>query len=248
MSQEFACALIFAKVQCPLVKKVKKSAKPAVLPEAMTDPVGAEEVFYARVSTNDQSVDMQTAMAEKRGIPPGNIFIDHASGRSMKREGLKHALMLMRPGWTLVVYKLDRLGRNLRGLLELLEEFDREGWNLVSITEQIDTRGPFGKFYLAMLGALAQLESDMTAERTRAGMARVKERGIRLGRIPKLERPQLLAMEKLIRTRKDMTLDQIAKHFGIKRSNLLYFFPGWRGKSAEDRRAHMVKRGLLRKS
>ena len=222
---------------------MKKFKKAAPQPEAppLTDPVPGQEVFYARVSTSDQSVDMQVALARKRGIPEDNIFVDHASGRSMKRPGLDRALRLMREGWTLVVFKLDRLGRNLRGLLELLKEFEDEGWHLVSLTEHIDTRGPFGKFYLAMLGALAQLESDMTAERTRMGMARKKELGMKLGRRSGLTRQQLADMEKAILAKPEDALERIAKRFGVRKSNLLYYYPGWRAKTAAQRKAHKVK-------
>lgn len=218
------------------MKRLKKA--PPEAPPPLTDPVPTEEVFYARVSTNDQSVDMQVATAEKRGIPKNNIFIDHASGRSMRRPGLQRALRLMRPGWTLVVWKLDRLGRNLRELLELMNEFQKEDWNLVSITEHIDTRGPFGRFYLHMLGALAQLESDMTAERTRVGMARRKELGKKMGRRPKIGRAQLDQMERMILQKDEPPLELIARRFGIKKSNLLYYFPGWRGKTSAERKEH----------
>lgn len=213
----------------------------------MTDPVAAKEVFYARVSTGDQSVDMQVALAKKRGIPDINIYVDNASGRSMKRPGLQEALNRLRPGWALVVFKLDRLGRNLHGLLELLREFEDEGWNLVSLTEQIDTRGPFGRFYLAMLGALAQLESDMTAERTRMGMARKRELGMKLGRRPGLSPQQLVDMEKAITAKPEEALARIAKRFGVNKSNLLYYYPGWRAKTPAERKAHKAKHPAWRK-
>lgn len=223
------------------MKKVRKPAKPIDL-GGMAQAAPTEEVFYARVSTSDQSVDMQVDLARKRGIPEGNIFVDYASGRRMDRKNLTRALRLMREGWTLVVWKLDRLGRNLHGMIELAAEFQREGWNLASMTEQFDTRTPIGRLYFHFMAALAQFESEMTSVRTSTGMARVKARGVKLGRRGKLKPEQLRRMEKMIRTRNDMTLDQIAKHFGIRRSNLLYFFPGWRGKSAEDRRAFLKTR------
>ena len=113
-------------------------------------PTPAEEVGYWRVSTGrDQTPDMQIAALKRRGIPDDNIFGDIASGRKAKRPGLELALKLMagRPGWTLVFWKLDRLGRDRDELFRLDKEFKQEGWNMVSLTESIDTRTPMGSAF-----------------------------------------------------------------------------------------------------
>lgn len=206
--------------------------------EPMAEPIPAEEVGYARVSTRDQDPDFQIALMKKRGIPDNNIFVDIGSGSKMSRRNLSKALRLMagRPGWTLVVWKLDRLGRDVKGLVDLMQEFQREGWNLVSLTEQIDTRTPFGKFYLHMLACLAQLERDMTVERTRAGLARKKEQGVRLGRRTRIKPAQFANIEhRLLETTEPIA--QIAKRHKISAPTVNHHFPGWRSKTKRERAA-----------
>lgn len=218
-----------------MTQKKKQSLVPA---EAMDEPVPAEEVGYARVSTADQDPDFQVALLKKRGIPDDNIFVDVGSGSKMNRRNLGNALRLMagRPGWTLVVWKLDRLGRGVKGLVDLMDTFRDEGWNLVSLTEQIDTRTPFGKFYLHMLACLAQLERDMTVERTRAGLARKKEQGVKLGRATRLKPAQFRDIEhRLLETKESKA--KIAGRHKISVPLIDYHFPGWRSKKAKDRAA-----------
>ena len=213
----------------------------------LAQPVPAEEVFYARVSDkDDQSPDMQIAMAEKRGIPPNNIFVDLASGRSMSRPRLKAALMLMegRPGWTLVVYKLDRLGRDAIGLMQLAKEFEEKGWNLVSLSDQIDTRTAMGRAFFGFMAVIAQLESDLISERTRAGMARRKERGFKLGRKSALSYKQWLKVEDDLLNRKDMTIAAVAEKHKIHASSVQNHFPRWRSKTQKERDAHRAKHPL----
>lgn len=217
----------------------KKSQVPEKHEFPMENPYPDEEVGYARVSTPGQSQDMQIAALKERGIPDVNIFADVASGGKMQRRNLERALKLMtgRPGWTLVVWKLDRLGRTVMGLLELAKRFERERWNLVSITEQIDTRTPFGRFYFHMLAVLAQLERDMAIERTKAGMAKRKADGAKLGRISRLTQKDFDRMEKAILTT-TKPLGAIAKEFGMNAMTLHYHFPAWRSKSPKARAAY----------
>ena len=213
--------------------------KPRIeLPLALGDAIPAEEVAYCRVSGGrDQDPDFQIALMKKRGIPQDNIFIETKSGRSMtNRDQLKLALMMMRPGWTLVVWKLDRLGRNALGLMQLAKEFIENGWNLVSLTEQLDTRTPFGRFYFGMLAHLAQLESDMTAERTAAGMARKRELGMVLGRRTRITPGQFSEIEALLLADK-LTIPEIGKRFKVAGSTVNHHFPGWRSKSLRERQA-----------
>jgi DNA invertase Pin-like site-specific DNA recombinase len=204
----------------------------------LASPVPCEEVFYWRVSTGrDQDPDYQIALARKRGIPESNIFGDVASGRRASRNGLKHALMMMegRPGWTLVLWKLDRLGRDAFGLLGLMKDFKANDWNLVSMTEGLDTRTPMGQAFFGMLAVFAQLESDMTGERTRASMARKKELGIVIGRKTKLRAPHFAEIEDLLLTQPRMTIEKIGKRFKISPTTVNNWFPGWRGKTAKER-------------
>ena len=207
------------------------------LPLELGEAVPAEEVAYCRVSTGrDQDPDFQIALMKKRGIPDDNIFVETKSGRSMNRNQFKLAKMMLRPGWTLVVWKLDRLGRNALGLMQLAAEFQENGWNLVSLTEQLDSRTPFGKFYFAMLASLAELESNMTAERTAAGMARKRELGMVLGRRTRIKPDDFETIEKLLLADK-LTIPEIGKRFKLSGSTVNHHFPGWRSKSKSERLA-----------
>lgn len=220
--------------------------KSVPLPSALGKPLPDEEVGYCRVSTDDQDPAFQQSLMRKRGIAEDNIFTDHGvSGRKMKRPQLDLALKLMegRPGWTLVVWKLDRLGRDAFGLMELAKEFIAKGWNLVSLTEQIDTRTPFGKFYFGLLAHLAQLESDMTGERTRAAMAHVKEQGGVIGRTSKLTQKQWGQVENLL-LNSPRTIPDIAKRFGLSASAVKNHYPGWRSKTPAQRKAWRSKHPL----
>lgn len=204
----------------------------------VSEPLPNEEVFYYRVSTGrDQDPDFQIALAKKRGIPDDNIFGDIASGKRINRKGLMNALLLMqdRPGWTLVVWKLDRLGRDSYELLGLMREFQKNNWNLVSMTEGIDTRTPMGKAFYGMLAVFAQFESDSIAERSRAGIARRKEKGVLFGKRTKLTEENFEEIERLILKEIHLTLPQIAKRFDLSASAINHYFPGWRSKSREDR-------------
>lgn len=206
----------------------------------LSEPVPTEEVGYARVSDADnQSPDFQIALLKARGIPDENIFVDMASGRSMKRPQLDLALKLMagRPGWTLVVYKLDRLGRNTKGLIELAEQFEQNQWNLVSITEHIDTRTAIGKAFFVFMAVFAQLESDLISERTKAGIARRAELGFPAGRRPKLSRRQFERLEAAILKEKDATIAQLAKRFDVAEVTVRQWFPDWRAKTCKEREA-----------
>lgn len=126
---------------------------------------------YARVSTDDQDLTLQIAALEKHGIPPDLIFSEHASGGSMQRKSLAMVLKVLREGDTLVVWKLDRLGRTLTGVLETIEKLNRDGIALVSLTESFDTATPMGKAFLQIALVFAELERNMVSERTKAGMA-----------------------------------------------------------------------------
>lgn len=215
----------------------------------LSEPLPDEEVGYWRVSTGrDQSPDMQIAAMHRRGIPDANIFGDVKSGRKAKRPGLEKALRLMagRPGWSLVVWKLDRLGRDTLELYRLMQEFDTEGWNLVSITESIDTRTAMGRAFFGMLAVFAQFESDTTKERTAAGMANAKLRGSQVGKNTRYTAAQFAQMERLILSKRGhpLSLGKIAYRFRMTTPNLRYHFPDWRTKTNRERIAHRRARPL----
>ncbi|MFK7882274.1 recombinase family protein [Roseobacter sp.] len=126
---------------------------------------------YARVSTEDQDLSLQIAALRKYGIPDNQIFSEHASGKTMQRKSLKLLLKVMREGDTLVVWKLDRLGRSLKGVLQTVDDIEKGGINFVSLTEMVDTGSAMGRFFFHIMAAMAELERGMISERTKAGMA-----------------------------------------------------------------------------
>ena len=206
----------------------------------LAEPTPAFEVGYWRVSTGrDQTPDMQIAAMKRRGIPDDMIFGDIASGRKAKRPQLQMALKQMREGSTLVVWKLDRLGRDTKELLRLAQQFEDDGQTLVSMTEAIDTRTAMGKAFLGMLAVFAQFESDTTKERTRAGMARARENGSQVGAKSVLTAAQWEQMEKLLLSPRahPLSLGRIAGRFRVSTALVNLRFPAWRRKTAKERAA-----------
>lgn len=143
-------------------------------------------IGYVRISTNDQNLDLQISAMTQAGIT--KIFRDEGvSGSLASRPGLDAAREYLREGDTLVVWKLDRLGRNTRNLITLIEELEEQGVGFHSLTEGLDTRGPFGKVVLTVLAALAAFERDQLIERTQAGLAAARAKGNIGGRPRKLD-------------------------------------------------------------
>ena len=143
---------------------------------------------YARVSTKSQNLEMQIKALKKYGVD--EIYEEKVSTRSKKRSELKKLINKLRTGDTLVVYKLDRLGRTVKQLLQLAEEFKEEGINFVSIKENFDTSTATGRFVFNMLCALAQMERDLISERTIEGLKNAKEKG-RVGGRPKIDEEKI---------------------------------------------------------
>lgn len=126
-------------------------------------------IGYVRVSTNDQNTDLQRNALNCAGCE--RIFEDKISGTKSDRPGLKKLLRTLSAGDTLVVWKLDRLGRSMRHLVTLIEELRQRGVNFRSLTDSIDTSTPMGRFFFHVMGALAEMERELIVERTRAGLA-----------------------------------------------------------------------------
>ncbi|WP_250667047.1 MULTISPECIES: recombinase family protein, partial [Escherichia] len=125
-------------------------------------------IGYVRVSTNEQNTALQRNALESAGCEL--IFEDKASGKKAERPGLKKVLRMLSRGDTLVVWKLDRLGRSMRHLVVLVEELRDRGINFRSLTDSIDTSTPMGRFFFHVMGALAEMERELIVERTRAGL------------------------------------------------------------------------------
>ncbi len=153
-------------------------------------------VGYARVSTDEQTTRLQRDALRAAGVEI--IFEDKDSGALRSRPRLDRALAELRAGDTLVVWKLDRLGRSLRNLLEVAETLRERGVALRSLTEHIDTASAAGKILYAVLGAVAQFERDVLRERTVAGMRAAKSRGEHIGRPPALTSSQIREGRKML--------------------------------------------------
>src|SRR6202790_3780795 len=152
---------------------------------------------YARVSTDDQTPALQLAALKKAGCK--TIFKDDGvSGATTKRPALLRCLKKLEHGDTLVVWKLDRLGRSLRDLITMLDDLKRRGVKFRSLTEAIDTETPTGRAMGQMIGLMAELERSLIGERTRAGVKAAKRRGVKFGRKAKLKAEQIEHARKLI--------------------------------------------------
>lgn len=139
------------------------------------------KIGYARVSTEDQNLDLQISALNGAGC--SRLFSDHGiSGSEFSRPGLRCALEALSAGDTLVVWRLDRLGRTLRKLVELVDELGARKVDFFSLTECINTTSSGGVLIFHVMAALAQFERSLISERTRAGMAAARKRGQHLGR------------------------------------------------------------------
>lgn len=132
-------------------------------------------IGYIRVSTNDQNTHLQRQALISAGCE--QIFDDKISGKSTERPGLKRAIRHMRAGDTLVVWKLDRLGRSVRHLITLVEELKVKGIHFRSLTDSIDTGTAMGRFFFHVMSALAEMERELIVERTMAGLAAARAQG-----------------------------------------------------------------------
>lgn len=141
-------------------------------------------VGYARVSTDDQDLSMQIDALTKHGVAEGAIYKEHVSGVAKHRAELEMCLRRLREGDCLVVWSLDRLGRNLGELVQIINRLDQQEAQFRSLTQHIDTTTAIGKMIFAVVGAFAQFERDMISERTKAGLAARQAQGKILGRRP----------------------------------------------------------------
>ncbi|MEP1930747.1 MAG: recombinase family protein [Roseibium sp.] len=172
--------------------------------EKKTNKHGIEnKVFgYARVSTEDQNLDLQIRALKDYGCE--KIFEEKRSAYGVKRKQLELVKLNLQEGDTLVVWKLDRLGRSVAELIELMAYFEKWEVNFVSLQDSIDTRTAMGKFMFHLLASLAQLERDLTAERTKAGMDAARKRGWHPGPPTLVHRLEKEDPKKLKAIRKDL--------------------------------------------
>ena len=177
-------------------------------------------VGYARVSTQDQTLDLQKDALGKAGCT--KLFTDTASGAKAERKGLEEALAYVREGDTLVVWRLDRLGRSLNHLIEAVADLNDRKIGFRSLTENIDTTTSGGKLVFHIFGALAEFERDIIRERTQAGLQAARARG-RLGgrrKAKALDTPKKVAMAQALYADKSHTVGDICKTLNVSRATL----------------------------
>jgi len=175
------------------------------------------KIGYARVSTLDQNPDMQRDELQKAGCE--KVIVDQVSGTVANRPGLTEVKKLLREGDTLVVWRLDRLGRSLRDLIEWAQWLEENGVGLQSLHESINTSTPTGKLTFHLFGALAEFERNLIQERTRAGLAAARARGRKGGRRRVLdEDKRALAVD--LYQQKKMPVWKICELMGISKPTL----------------------------
>lgn len=174
-------------------------------------------IGYCRVSTDAQQTRAQRGALEAAGVD--EIAEDHGVSGFGPRPGLAAALLRLQPGDSLVVWKLDRLGRRMVETVQTVEELTRRGIEVESLTEKIDTRSPGGRAMLGMLATMAQYERDLVSERTRAGQQAARAAGKRFGRPPALSPEQIAHAAQLVE-RGERTIPQAARLLKVGVSTL----------------------------
>ncbi|HNO75550.1 MAG TPA: recombinase family protein [Nitrosomonas mobilis] len=182
-------------------------------------------VGYARVSTQDQNPELQIDALNKVGCV--KLFIEKASGAQRDRYELKAALEYMRSGDTLVVWKLDRLARSIKQLIETVEGLEKQSMGFQSLTEAIDTTTSSGRLVFHIFAGLAEFERSIIRERTKAGLESARARG-RLGGRPRSMNEDDIAAAKAMLKDPEITVAQVAERLGIAASTLYRHIPGGR--------------------
>ncbi|EMB15072.1 recombinase family protein [Rhodopirellula europaea] len=181
------------------------------------------QIGYARVSTHDQNLDLQRDALEKAGCE--RVIVDVASGARQDRSGIEQLREQLRPGDVVVVWRLDRLGRSLKHLISLVEEFETLGVGFRSLTEAIDTTTPGGKLFFHIVGALAEFERNIISERTKAGLSAARVRG-RLGGRPKKLSEQKQKLLQQLYVSKQHSLREICELMGVSKTTLYAYLKG----------------------
>ena len=177
-------------------------------------------IGYARVSTDDQNLDLQRDALIRAGVHPGKIYEEYVSGVAKRRPQLVECVKVLGEGDVLVIWKLDRLGRDLIEVVKLASELKDRKVQLRSLTEQIDTTSAYGSFFFHVIAAFAQLERDLISERTKAGLAAARARGRKGGRRPKLDENKAKQAVQLLDDNPALTHEQVAKMLGVGRATL----------------------------
>jgi len=174
-------------------------------------------IGYARVSTSEQNLNLQKDALSRAGCC--KIFTDHASGATVNRAGLEEALKFAREGDTLTVWRLDRLGRSIKHLIDTIKMLEENGIGFRSLSESIDTTTAGGRLIFIIFGALAEFELNIIRERTLAGLAAARARGKVGGRRPSLNNKKREALKKLYFD-KSYSAKELCEIFKISRTTL----------------------------
>ena len=178
-------------------------------------------VGYARVSKKEQDYEMQISELQKYGCE--RIFSEKISGTADSRKELNKAIEFLREGDTLVIWKLDRLGRSVPQLCRCVEILKQKKVNIISLTDRIDTSSVMGELFFHLSAVFAQLERNMIIERTKAGIQFAKEKGVKCGRPIKMNTENIELIEELLRA--GWTVDKISDRVGISKSSIYAYFP-----------------------
>ena len=178
-------------------------------------------IGYARVSTRDQNLDMQLSALHGAGCE--QIYQEQVSGIKERPE-LERCLQSLRSGDTLVVYKLDRLGRSLRNLVEIIDDLTHREVAITSIKDNIDASTATGRMIVNLFATLAEFERDMIAERCQTGRQAAKARGVRFGRKPGAKKIQEKAKAAAALYKDGMTIPAIMQQLGIKSRSTVYVY------------------------
>jgi len=178
-------------------------------------------IGYARVSTRDQNPELQREALSRAGCQ--KIFEDKISGTRTERPGLTQALDMLREGDTLVVWKLDRLGRSVRQLVDLVGNLHTQNVQFRSLTDSIDTGTASGRFFFHVMASLAEMERELIVERTRAGLETAKQLGRKGGRKPKMTESKIGAAKKLLAS--GVAPREVAQNLGVSVPTLYRWIP-----------------------
>jgi len=178
-------------------------------------------IGYARVSTQDQNLDLQLEALIKAGCE--KVFDDKISGSRAERPGLAKALEMLREGDTLVVWKLDRLGRSVKNLVDLIGELHTQSVQFKSLTDAIDTGTPSGRFFFHVMASLAEMERELTVERTRAGLEVARQLGRKGGRKRQMTDSKIESAKKLLTN--GVPPRDVAKNLGVSVPTLYRWIP-----------------------
>lgn len=200
-------------------------ARPALtLDGDVLDPIGGGGalVGYGRVSTKGQNLDRQIRALHDAGCQ--KVFTDKKSGKNIEREELGRCLDYLRPGDTLVVPSLDRLGRSLQDLIQIVTGLRRRGIGFRSLHEALDTTTPGGRLVFHVFAALAEFIRELIVDGTNEGLAAARARGKRLGRPPAMNAEQI-RQARVMLTRPEESVSSIARLLGVSRSTLYKYVP-----------------------